>query len=216
MRPDDEDVVPFDGIGADPALDALAAELAGAGRRARAEKTQAPRTAFAAELRMRLLADLPRVAPVDAPRSERTRPGALTPEPFAPRRVVPRLTVHTPRLLPAPRWSVVAVAAAIMVALIGLGPTRLLDRPTELHAGDVAAATLTRDGQTTALASSDVLQAGDVVATAATGHATLELGASRDPPRRRHHDPPRSRRPPVTSTSSRRPAAPGIASAARP
>ena len=67
MRPDDEDVVPFDGIGADPALDALVAELAEAGGRARADRSHAPRSAFAADLRTRLLADLPRRRPGGRP-----------------------------------------------------------------------------------------------------------------------------------------------------
>ena len=72
-----------------------------------------------------------------------------------------------------------AVAAAIMVALIGLGPTRLLAGPAELRAGDVAAATLSRDGLTTDLRRAEVLRAGDIITTAPDGHATLELGASR-------------------------------------
>ena len=179
MRPDDEDVVPFDGIGADPALDALVADLAEAGERARADKLQAPRAAFAADLRGRLLAGLPITAPAGAPPVERSRPAAAAPEPFAPRQVVPRITARTPRLLPAPRWSVLAVAAAIMVALIGLGPSHLFTRPADLRVGDVASATLSRDGVTTDLASAQVLRAGDLITTGPDGHATLELGTNR-------------------------------------
>ena len=179
MRPDDEDVMPFDGIGADPGLESLVAELADAGGRARADKLQAVRPAFAADLRSRLLGDLPVGASAGAPAVERSRPVTLTPEPFAPRRVVPRMTAHTPRFLPAPRWSVMAVAAAIMVTLIGVGPTQLMTGPADLRAGDVASATVSRDGVTADLTTAEALQAGDIITTAADGHATLELGTSR-------------------------------------
>ena len=81
--------------------------------------------------------------------------------------------------LPSQRWSALAVAAVVLVAVVGLGPTRLFSGPAELRAGDVAAATLSRDGVTSELTAAETLRPGDVVATGPDGYATLELGASR-------------------------------------
>jgi hypothetical protein len=82
-------------------------------------------------------------------------------------------------LLPAPRWTALAIAAVVLVAVVGLGPTRLLTGPAELRAGDVAGATLSRDGVTSELSPSEALRAGDVITTGPGGFATLELGTSR-------------------------------------
>ncbi len=100
MRPDDDRLVPFDGAGTDPTLEAIAGELAEAGRRARAANVGAPRAAFAGELRARLLADLPIAAPVEAARRRAHRGSiarAQPPQPSRPRSARPatgRATHH--------------------------------------------------------------------------------------------------------------------------
>lgn len=179
MRPDDDRLVPFDRIGADAALDVLATELAVAGERARAANVGEPRTAFAVDLRARLLAELPVAAPVGRPPLGRARIGLGMPERFAPRPVAPRITARPPTILPAPRWTALAIAAVVLVAVVGLGPAHVLTGPAELRAGDVAAATLTRDGTTSELSATEALRAGDLVSTGPDGFATLELGMSR-------------------------------------
>jgi hypothetical protein len=106
MRPDDDDrLVPFDRAGGDAAIDALATELAVGGERARAANPGEPRAAFAADLRARLLADLPVVAPVAPPPLERARVDLRVSERLTPRPVAPRVTARPPTLLPAPRWT---------------------------------------------------------------------------------------------------------------
>jgi hypothetical protein len=179
MRPDDDRLVPFDRIGADPVLDALASELTAAGRRARSAGRETPRAAYATDLRARLLAGLPVVAPVAGPPLDRARPRLRLPEPLTARPVTPRIAARSPMLLPAPRWTALAIAAVVLVAVVGLGPTRLPTGPADLRAGDVSTATLSRDGVTSDLTPSEALRAGDLITTGPGGFATLELGASR-------------------------------------
>ena len=179
MRPDDDRLVPFDGVGADTVLDALAAELTAGGERARTATAGEPRAGFAADLRARLLADLPVVAPVAAPPLDRARAGRAGPERFSPRPVTPRITARPPILLPAPRWTALAIAAVVLVAVVGLGPSRMWTGPAELRAGNVAAATLTRDGVTSELTAAEALRPGDLITTGPDGFATLELATSR-------------------------------------
>ena len=179
MPPDDR-LVPFDGSGSDPILDALAEDLAEAGRRsrARAARAQTPRRAFAAELRARLMADLPVAISPAALSVAPSRTAVEGPMASTPHRVSPRITARPPALLPAPRWPILAIAAVVFLAIIGLGPARLMREPAVARAGDVVAATLTRAGTTTELTPATVLHAGDEVATGDQGSAILELGTS--------------------------------------
>ena len=178
MRPDDG-TVPFDGTaaGGDPELAALVDRLTFAGDRARSLEG-APRPAFAAGLRARLLD----AAPAD---DERTgayvalaplRPERAAADRFPVRAVQPRLIVRVPTILPAPRWTALAVAAALILSVAGLNADRWLSGPTNTRAGDVAGATLVRGGYATALTAGAELQEGDVIRTDLDGRATLELG----------------------------------------
>jgi len=88
------------------------------------------------------------------------------------------MTARVPVLLPTPRWSALAIAAVVLVAVVGLRPFDLRSGPADLRAGDVAAATLTRDGATSELTAAEALRTGDFIETGRDGHATLELGAN--------------------------------------
>ncbi len=92
------------------------------------------------------------------------------------RPVTPRITARPPTVLPAPRWTALLVAAVVIVSVIGLDFGRAFVAPPTTRAGDVAGATLVRDGDVSPLLTGMALQEGDVVRTDADGHATLELG----------------------------------------
>ena len=92
------------------------------------------------------------------------------------RPVTPRITARPPTVLPAPRWTALLVAAVVVVSVIGLDFGRAFVAPPTTRAGDVAGATLVRDGDVSPLLTGMALQEGDIVRTDAGGHATLELG----------------------------------------
>ena len=176
------EVLPFEVID-ETGFAELEAELATGGSRARAERTrlERPDPAFAAELRARLVASLPvalRAAPSMPPAWQRPAPTAGVPSAAHEERVRPSLAWQPPSILPAPRWSVAAIAAVLVIGVLGLGSGRFFVAPAASRAGDVAGASLLRNGTTSVLASGMSLQVGDEIRTAADGHATLFLGNS--------------------------------------
>ena len=183
--PDDLDVVlPFGEEQLDPELAALDAELAKAGellRRSQARDGRSrPSSAFAADLRARLLA-------MDVDEGEGAAPADATPAPAgsaAPstgtdglQHVHGRLRRRTPSILPSPRWSLLGLAAALVIAVYGLTGGRLLPAPTAAHVMAATGASLTRDGATAPLAANEELRAGDTVSVDATGSASVAIGS---------------------------------------
>ena len=194
------------GDGFDPELDGapeladLSAELEAAGIRARrsaAERgTQRPDVAFATALRARLVAELPAAgtraagaAPAATSASSwargadtmrTTRIDALVSGPVThePARLATLVRRRTPQVLPAPRWSLLAVAAAVVVTVVALNSNLLLPVLPEMRASDAVGATLIRDGAATALEPGTELLVGDEVRVAPAGHASLAFGAS--------------------------------------
>lgn len=176
MSPDDDVLVPFAGLPEDPQLAALDAELGLAAdrmRRAHArDGRDRPSSAFAGSLRARLLAEaaVPAApAPVAAPVETYDR---------APAHVAPRVARRTPTVLPAPRWSILGVAAVLVASVLGLNVDRFFPAPAPSRVSESVGATLHRGGTTTALAQGTELRAGDVVAVGDGGRATLALGGS--------------------------------------
>jgi hypothetical protein len=159
-------------------LEALEGELAIAGRRARAERyrTERPDPVFAASLRARLVGRLP-VAERTAPALLAASPAGIVQDGIS-ERLRPRVARRAPGVMPAPRWTAAAIAAVLVVSLIGLGSGRLLHAPAASRADNVAGATLVRDGSTIALVAGTTLQVGDEIRTAERGRATLRLGTS--------------------------------------
>ncbi len=184
-----------------PRLDALATDLAAAGRRARSRKAQAtaarPDPAFAEGLRTRLVqpagpaqpratagfagTTLLRPAPLapglpgddaaDGPAD--ARPGPLT---------RPRTSVHagrTARRSTSLRtWGVLGIGLVVL-AVVAAGVVSGRFTPAAANrSGDAAEATLVRSGGSQALVAGTALAAGDEVRVAAGGHATLLLGSS--------------------------------------
>ncbi len=204
MRPDstdrfpgrDDTVVPIDGaLTGDPELTALEAELERAGTRARAARAadgrQRPAPVFAGALRTRLVSQLPSVpaqaaagpATLPHPAGRPLRPPTWRPAPpteaihaavAVPVRVAPR----TPTILPAPRWTAFAIAAAVILAVVGIRGSVELPVAPSTRASDVAGATLLRAGSTSALGEGTALREGDEIDVASGGHATIHLGAS--------------------------------------
>lgn len=176
MSPDDDVLVPFAGLPRDPHLAALDAELELAAERMRRAHARdgrdRPSSAFGGSLRARLLAEaaVP-VAPVLA------APHAETYD-RAPSHVASRVARRTPTVLPAPRWSILAVAAVLVASVLGLNVERFFPAPAPSRVSESVGATLHRGGTTIALAQGTELRAGDVVAVGAGGRATLALGGS--------------------------------------
>ena len=194
MRPDDFDtVVPFDGavnVELDPELAGLQDELVRAGERAmdgqRTDRHR-PSPAFAASLRDRLVAQLPQAPHAMSPSATgsvagghavRVRPWQ-TGKPYQPVSAVHvRVSRRTPTVLPAPRWTAMAVAAAFILAVVGVRTVTELPALAPSHAGQVAGATLARGGEVSDLTSGTALLEGDEIDVGPGGHATLELGAT--------------------------------------
>jgi hypothetical protein len=187
MQPDERDLLPLP-IDADPALDAeLAAiddELVAAGRSIAGDASM-PDPSFADALRARLLAAYE--APVDAAPVAGPAPVvgpapvAAAPDPVRAPSLPPtpiQLADRRPRArLDVRRWSVLAVAAVFVVALVGVGvATQGVAAP---GASALAAnrATLTRAGATTALSAGAQLAAGDTVTTGEGGTATIAIAS---------------------------------------
>ena len=184
--------VPFD-VASDPdaaELEALEIELATAGGRARAERMVAnfdrPGPVFAADLRTRLMDRYPAPATFNdrtAPRAERTTASAdrksATPESHGrPRPLGGSVTSRSVGLLPNRRWAVLAVAAALVVVVLGSASGRFFPAPFDARATEAIGATLVRDGAATALTDGTVLRAYDEIRVGADGRATLTLGGS--------------------------------------
>ncbi len=182
-----------------PALDALSADLAAAGRRARNRKAQVasgrPDPAFRQALGGRLLESVrSRTSPVgpalDAPLQptlvmEAARPSIATtvsPEAAAAPLTGPRFGVR-PSSSSRRRNSARASAAAgiaLVVLAVAAGAVfsgRFAPAPAN-RVGEAADATLIRSGSSQALAGGAALAVGDEIRVAADGHATLDLGSS--------------------------------------
>jgi hypothetical protein len=190
----DETVVPLDGALDDPELAALAGELEQGGLRAAAARAGddrlRPSPGFAVALRSRLVAQLP--SPVAAPHAALpVAPAGPLARPVVRRPVVapPPLEVarptgttiaaRTPTVLPAPRWTAIAIAAAFILSVVGIQATFELSVPADLRTGEAFGATLVRGGASSPLAPDQELREGDEIVVAEAGHATVEIGRSR-------------------------------------
>ncbi len=172
------------------ALATIEAELATAGARIRAERARVgvdrPDPTFAAGLRSRLVSGVaPAAEPVaGVPTAETIAVAPAGPGPSstprAPWRSAPWRSAPW-RVTPATmaRWTVPAIAAALVVALIASTSGRPVATTVAARAIDVDDATLVRGGAATTLLTGTALEAGDEIRVAATGRATVELGASR-------------------------------------
>ena len=200
---DDDVVLPFDDGQLEPDLAALDAELARAGgrlrKRAAHEGRERPSAAFTNSLRDRLLAQAAEPlgkpdadagahtgagAHADAGAAPRAgtspRAGDRAPERWdlepAARPVRGHIARRTPTVLPAPRWSALAVAAVLVVALFGANAGHLFDGPATVRITDAVGASLVRGGTTSPLAPETALLEGDGVSVTTDGHATIRLG----------------------------------------
>ncbi len=159
---------------------AIEAELATAGARMRAERARIgvdlPDPAFTARLRSRLVGGdgMPAAEPIAAEPAAAepidARPFAATPVAHAPWRFAPATIA---------RWTIPAIAAALVVVLIASTSGRPVPTTVAARATDVDHATIVRAGTTTTLVAGTALFAGDEIRVGTTGRATLELGASR-------------------------------------
>lgn len=176
MWPDDDARDAMDALPFDAELDALDRELATAGAKARRAldrgRASQPGRAFSADLRGRLVASYESADAVTSP----ILPAGPVIQPAT--LLAPQVRRRTPTVLPTPRWSFLAVAAALIVAVVGLNGRGPLGT-TLTRAGESVGASLTRDGATSALAGGVELRVGDTVSVTPDGHATLELGDGR-------------------------------------
>ena len=106
------------------------------------------------------------------------RPLPTGPVTTAPSRLRGRLAPRTPTVLPAPRWTFLAAAAAIVVAVAGLNGTLLRPVLSETRVNAAAGAQLVRGGSAEELVTGMALRAGDEIVVGADGSATLQLGDS--------------------------------------
>ena len=185
MRPDEFDDARPRGIQGDVPSDLafaeLEAELAEAGARARRRGREAPDPRFAATLRSRLMAQarvpVPQAAAAPrAPWAIGTDPGHVSHQPTV---VTPHLASRNPTALAAPRWPVLAAAAALIVALVGLNANAFLPVPAASRVTSAVGAELVREGATTALTAGTELRAGDEIRVGTDGSAALQIGDSR-------------------------------------
>ena len=184
--------------GLEPELAALSAELAIAGARARAgtsigrvesDDELAPAAAFAADLRARLLAQLPAPVAAGAGGAAGTTgvagvahaaslagpvgldagatPGALRPV---------RSTLFDE--LAAPRWTALAAAALIVFAAVGLATDRVTANVPEARIASAAGASIVHGGAARAASAGATLAVGDVVRVADGGEAIVTIDAS--------------------------------------
>jgi hypothetical protein len=157
-----DQITRLDGTIDDPDLVGIADELSRAGIVARLSVDGAalgPSPVFATELRARLLGGL-----------QTTSSGAIA---------VPSVWRRAPlRALPAPRWTAIGAAAALLLSVIGLNASLGRPETPAAHATGVSGATIVRDGQASALAAGMALRPGDEVRVRTGGHATIMLGAS--------------------------------------
>jgi hypothetical protein len=176
MRPDDVTSIRID---AEFAPEAAALDAAGARARARGVVADRPAAPFAADLKARLQASYPAgayipAASVAADGDALAAPGVDLASPL--RLVTPSVATKVPALLPTRRWGVLTIAAAVVIAIVGLNLRGFLLSPPQAVATAAVGATLVRDGVTTTLTPGTVLAAGDRVETSSGGSASLTLG----------------------------------------
>ena len=189
MRPDEFDDVLSSGIQGDVqssvpsdlAFAELEADLAAAGARARRRGNEAPDPRFVATLRGRLMAQarvpIPRaVGGLGGPWAVGTDPEHVSHQPAV---VIPHLASRNPTALAAPRWPILAAAAALIVALAGLNANAFLPLPAASRVTSAAGAELVRNGAITALTAGTELRAGDEIRVGTDGSAALQIGDSR-------------------------------------
>lgn len=166
----------------DRELALLDATLTTAGSSAR-HADEAPSAAFAAALRERLLAGLPAgedLLPAGAGLLAATSSVAAPANPeraATPRPVAARTSWQLPSLVPSWRTAAVAMAAVLVVALLGVGALRLVPVAPEASVVAAAGTTLLRDGGGMPLASGAALRSGDEIRVAVDGSATLAIGS---------------------------------------
>ena len=154
-----------------PALGALRAELIAAGAQRRAERVASGHDradpAFSAALRARLVAGYGSSGLADGTATgvDARDAGSL--------RVARRLGTLQTR-----RWAILAIAAAVVVAVLGSTADPFFPAPLDARATAADGATLVREGRSSPLAVGATLEAGDEVRVAVDGGATLALGAS--------------------------------------
>ena len=171
-RMHDDVVLPFDSAELDADLAALDAELAKAGvalrRSHERDGRSRPPASFASSLRERLLAGaaMPNGAGANPPDADAD----------VAQRVQPTIRRRTPTILPAPRWTILALAAVFVVALLGFNARGWFTGPAPVRATDVAGASLVRGGTSSALAIGAALEVGDQVSVDQSGHAVLAVG----------------------------------------
>jgi hypothetical protein len=109
----------------------------------------------------------------------RIRPFPTGPVNHPPAPLAVRTALRTPTVLPSPRWSILAAAAALIVAVVGLNAGLLFTAPPDSRVAAATGAELIRDGETTALAAGTELEPADEIRVAPDGSAALQLGGSR-------------------------------------
>jgi hypothetical protein len=115
----------------------------------------------------------------------RIRPLPTGPVNHPPAALAARTALRTPTVLPAPRWSILAAAAALIVAVVGLNAGLLFTAPPDSRVAAATGAELIRDGEATALVAGTELEPADEIRVAGGGSAALQLGGSRSASRRR-------------------------------
>jgi outer membrane biosynthesis protein TonB len=193
--PRGEEVTRLDGSLEDPELVGIADELSRAGIAARGVAGGAgwgPSPAFAADLRARLLDGFSqspagettllalRTTPGSQPTiqlAERTQPSGQRTMPVT-QPLLPRIARRSPTLLPAPRWTALGAAAALLLSVIGFNASLLRPVDPTAVAGVASGATLVRDGERSTLVAGTLLQVGDEVRVAESGRATIVIGSS--------------------------------------
>ncbi len=162
MWPDDDRLVQFADGALEPDLQDLADTLSAAGQRAR-RRASVPSRAFAADLRTRLVDESV------SPRRSALQ-GTATMD-----RVRPRVVAREAATFRVPRWSVAAVAAALVIAVVGIDGGWLDGGPAETAVVGATDAVLVRDGTRAPLEAGMQLHEGDRLLTGADGSATLAL-----------------------------------------
>ncbi len=139
-------------------LNPLRTDLASAGARLRTERSRTgqdrPDPGFTTDLRARLVDRYPLPTPAAGPRVRRL--GHLDPT----------------------RWAVLAVAAALVIAVVGWTSQDALPAAVAARASAVASAKLIRAGSATTLLDGAALRTGDEIRVGLNGRATIELGGS--------------------------------------
>jgi hypothetical protein len=185
--PRGDEITRLDGNFDEPELAGLAAELSRAGASARDAAGgggSGPSIVFAADLRARLLTELPQptVTAAAAPLAARAVPTAewvpTHRERTAPQPLAPRISRRSPTILPAPRWTAIGAAAVLLLSVIGFNSSLLRPEVLTAEAGVASAATLVRDDSASTLLPGTELRVGDIVRVATDGRATIVTGSS--------------------------------------